>query len=105
MPGVTRSRRIVLIALLLLSLVPAACAPGPDGAVIFTEHCASCHLDPLYPRAPPLDMMTGWNPEVIVTALSSGLMELQGQELTPSERSAVAEYISRGTAVGVLRER
>ena len=52
---------VAVIALLVLRF-PSACAPEPEGAVLFSEHCASCHLDPLFPRAPYLDMMQGWNP-------------------------------------------
>ena len=63
---------------------------------MFTEHCASCHLAPLFPRAPHLEMMEGWNPDMIVTTLVTGLMEEQGRDLTVSERTAVAEYISLG---------
>lgn len=90
-----RQYGVAVIALLVLSF-PAACAPEPDGALLFSEHCASCHIDPLFPRAPSLDMMQGWNPEVIVTALGSGIMEEQGRELTVVERTAVADYISLG---------
>ena len=86
---------VVVIALLVLSF-PRACAPEPDGAVLFSEHCASCHLDPLFPRAPHFDMIQGWNTDVIVTALSSGIMEEQGRELSVVERAAVADYISLG---------
>lgn len=85
-----------LVSVLLLLGFPRACAPEPDGAVLFLEHCASCHLDPLFPRAPHLDMMQGWNREVIVTALSSGIMVEQGRELSATEQTAVADYISLG---------
>ena len=94
-----RPRRVVFIALVVLSFT-LACAPKPDGAVLFSEHCGSCHLDPLWPRAPHFDMMQGWNPEVIVTALSSGIMEEEGRELSGVERTAVANYISLGLAAG-----
>ena len=93
-----RLRRAPFLALLLISVAPVACSPAPDGAVVFSEHCASCHLAPLYPRAPHLDMLEGWNPDLIVTTLATGLMEEQGRELTPRERTAVAEYISLGDA-------
>ena len=43
-------------------------------------------------------MMQGWNPAVILTALSSGLMEEQGRSLGARERTAVPEYISLGVA-------
>ncbi len=86
---------VVLFAIFVLSSL-CACLPEPDGAALFSEHCASCHLDPLYPRAPHLKMMEGWDPAVIGTALSSGIMEEQGRGLSLVERTAVADYISRG---------
>ncbi len=95
---VCRSRRVVFVAFLLLSMASLACAPEPDGAVVFTEHCSLCHLDPLFPRALPIDMMQSWNPDLIVTALSSGLMEEQGRELSARERRAVADFITLGVA-------
>lgn len=94
--GMFRVRCAPVFALLLVTLVLSACSPEPDGAVVFSDHCAACHLAPLYPRAPHLDMMEGWNPDLIVMTLVTGLMEEQGRELTPPERSAVAEYISLG---------
>lgn len=96
--GLFRQRHVLGCILLVCCLGLTGCAPEPDGAVVFTEHCASCHLAPLFPRAPHLDMMEGWNPDLIVTTLVTGLMEEQGRELTVSERAAVAEYISLGDA-------
>ena len=91
-------RHVLRSALLVCCLALIGCAPEPDGAVVFTEHCASCHLAPLFPRAPHLEMMEGWNPDMIVTTLVTGLMAEQGRELTVSEKTAVAEYISLGDA-------
>ena len=84
----------MLVALTLCSGVLPACAPETDGAVVFDQHCASCHREPLWPRAPNLEMMQDWAPDVIVTALSAGAMTEEGRELTVRERMAVAEYIS-----------
>ena len=96
--GLSGLRHVLRRALLVCCLGLIACAPEPDGAVVFSEHCSSCHLAPLFPRAPHLEMMEGWNPDMIVTTLVTGLMEEQGRELTVSERTAVAEYISLGDA-------
>ena len=87
---------LLAIALTVVSLTSLACVPEPDGAVVFANHCASCHLDPLYPRAPPLDMMQGWRPELIVMTLTTGLMQEQGQLLTSPEQRSVADFISIG---------
>ena len=87
---------LLTLALAVVSLTSLACTPEPDGAVVFADHCASCHLDPLFPRAPPLDMMQGWRPELIVMTLTTGLMQEQGQLLTSQEHRSVAEFISVG---------
>ena len=88
--------RLLALALAVVSLTSLACASEPDGAVVFADHCASCHLDPLFPRAPALDMMQGWRPELIVMTLTTGLMQEQGQLLTSQEQRSVAEFISVG---------
>ena len=88
--------QLLVLALSLVSLTSLACAPEPDGAVVFADHCASCHVDPLFPRAPHLDMMKGWRPELIVMTLTTGLMQEQGQLLTSKEQRSVAEFISVG---------
>ena len=87
---------LLIVALAVVSLTSLACAPEPDGAIVFANHCASCHLDPLFPRAPPLDMMQGWRPELIVMTLTTGLMQEQGQLLTSPEQRSVADFISIG---------
>ena len=89
-------RYVVVLALLALSCsVFAACAPEPDGAAVFDEHCATCHLEPLWPRAPNVEMLQqSWTPDLIISALSTGVMEEQGRALTSRERAAVAEFIS-----------
>ncbi len=66
------------------------------GTVVFSELCASCHQEPLFPRAPHREMLEGWNPDLIVMTLDTELMEEQGRELTGNERMTVAEYISLG---------
>ena len=88
--------RLLIIALAVVCLTSLACAPEPDGAVVFADHCALCHLDPLWPRAPHLDMMQGWTPELIVMTLTTGLMQEQGQLLTSQEQRSVADFISVG---------
>ena len=39
-------------------------------------------------------MMQDWTPDLIVTTLTTGVMEDQARELTRRERRVVAEYIS-----------
>ena len=84
-----------LVVGLVLGGLASGCASDPDGAVVFEEHCASCHVDPLYPRAPPVDMLSGWSSDLVLMTLETGLMMGQASELTAAERRAVAEFISR----------
>lgn len=93
MVGVRRRERLLPVCLTLGAVAFPACAPEPDGAAVFEQHCATCHREPLWPRAPNLEMMAGWSPELIVLALESGVMEEQGRELSSTERTAVADYI------------
>ena len=81
---------------LALGGLASACSSGPDGAAVFEEHCASCHVDPLYPRAPPVDLLVGWSSELVLMTLETGLMAEKGRELTGAERRAVSEFISGG---------
>lgn len=78
------------------AVAATSCAPAADGAVVFEDHCASCHLDPLYPRAPPIDMLQEWSVDLVLMTLETGLMAEQGQALTSDERRAVADFISLG---------
>ena len=72
----------------------AAAAQGPDGAALFEAQCAMCHAPPGVLRAPLLETLRERSPEAILTALTSGTMALQGQELTILGRRAVAEFIT-----------
>ena len=82
----------VLIAL-TVGVVPAD-AQGPDGDALFETHCAACHLADVIPRALAIDNMRALPPAAIVGALTDGAMREQGEELSPAERSAIAEFIT-----------
>ena len=95
------TRRVsTLILMFVLCGAVAAAAQGPDGAALFEAQCARCHTEPGVQRAPLLEAMRDRSPEAIVTALTSGTMALQGQDLTILDRRAVAEYITGRAASG-----
>jgi len=88
----------LLFGLLCLTSV-AANAQVPDAATLFEEHCGSCHLADVIPRALAIDNMRAMSPEAIIAALTNGPMKQQGMDLTLEERRSLAEYITgRGVA-------
>ena len=71
-----------------------AAAQAPDGEALFEQHCAACHLADVIPRALAIDNMRALPPAAIVGALTDGAMQQQGEELSPAERRAIAEFIT-----------
>jgi polyvinyl alcohol dehydrogenase (cytochrome) len=73
---------------------------GPDGAAVFQQVCAACHLAPAPDsRAPDRDALGRLAPEAIVTTLTTGNMFRQGSALSVAERHAVAEFLA-GRPIG-----
>ncbi|MXY23196.1 MAG: PQQ-binding-like beta-propeller repeat protein [Acidobacteria bacterium] len=91
------ARRILLVVAAVLAVAAPAAAQSPDGEALFEEHCAACHLGDVVPRALAIDNMRAMTPAAIVGALTDGVMMQQGAELSPAERSAVAEFITGRT--------
>jgi polyvinyl alcohol dehydrogenase (cytochrome) len=69
-----------------------------DGAVLYKNRCASCH-DNGVGRAPGPAALKLMSPESVHTALTSGLMSMQGLTMTNGEVRSVAEYVT-GKAFG-----
>lgn len=66
-----------------------------DGAQVFDARCATCHVGgDLEADVPNRDALGNFSPNFIVTALTEGTMTLQGQDLSPAERAAVAEFLT-----------
>ena len=81
-----------------------------DAAALYARDCARCH-DAGSPdiRAPSRYVMKGMSDEAIVRTLDSGTMAPLARNLAPSERQAVAEFltgrpIARTTAANALPE-
>jgi polyvinyl alcohol dehydrogenase (cytochrome) len=99
-------RRIVLIA--ILAAAEVACARGattqakPDGAALFKEHCASCHIGGATEgnRAPTIAVLGQKTQEEILRALESGAMTIYGNRMVEAERRAVAALLSSNAGDG-----
>jgi len=78
-----------------LFLTPAL-AFSQDAAALYQRHCATCHEASAQTRAPSRDVLRQLTPERILDALEAitGVMSAQGLARTPSERRALALYLS-----------
>jgi polyvinyl alcohol dehydrogenase (cytochrome) len=72
-------------------------APVPEnkrGAEIFNTVCAACHANPTS-RAPSPVMLSLMSPNGIVRTLKVGVMRAQGEALSDSDKTDVAEYLTK----------
>lgn len=98
-------RRIVLVTVLVeMGFVGALVSPGfaqgaPDGAEVFEQACASCHVEGEDPRAPNMEVLREFAPEAVLVSLTSGKMFRQGSELTDGARRAVSAFVA-GRPIG-----
>jgi polyvinyl alcohol dehydrogenase (cytochrome) len=67
---------------------------GQTGAAIFQHHCAVCHRAGSGTRAPLPDQLRRMSRASILSALETGVMKVQGSQLSASERAAVADFLS-----------
>jgi polyvinyl alcohol dehydrogenase (cytochrome) len=106
--------RLTLVAVLLgtstlaIAATDAPAAQADLGEATFQRICAACHTtlvsrasptsdkapNPIEMRALPREMLRQLPPEAVLTALTSGKMQVQGSMLNDAERHAVAEYAS-----------
>jgi polyvinyl alcohol dehydrogenase (cytochrome) len=87
---------LTVLALLLTAQPPQ---PEPNGRALFEKQCVSCHASGDQ-RIPTVDELRMRTPEAIISALTNGAMQVQGAELSPAGRRAVAEYLA-GRIVGL----
>ena len=89
--------RLANVSLVVLALsVTAASAQTPqnqDPESIYKTRCASCHETGV-PRAPNRDGLRRLTPEAITTALTTGSMRTQGQELTLAQIQGLARTLA-----------
>ncbi|HZR22678.1 MAG TPA: PQQ-binding-like beta-propeller repeat protein, partial [Vicinamibacterales bacterium] len=84
---------------MITALLLAFSLQAPDGAKVYEDHCARCHSSAVADaRTPQLRVLREKTPQDILDELTKGKMQLQGQELTPAERTAVAGYLGAAAA-------
>jgi polyvinyl alcohol dehydrogenase (cytochrome) len=94
---------LVLLGLTLASTGLAAQLPEEE--LIFTTQCALCHQEnpaargSPNERAPTRSQLQQFQPEAVITALTTGKMQAQGSVLTEAQRRTVAEFAT-GKKVG-----
>ncbi len=71
------------------------------GATLWQSACSACHMGAVA-KAPHLQWLEMMPPAAIVRALTSGVMAEQGRALSPAQRLALAEYITRRPLKGGL---
>jgi polyvinyl alcohol dehydrogenase (cytochrome) len=84
------------VAGILIGVASTASAQTPDGAALFESRCASCHRGS-DSRTPTVESLRERTAQAIVDALTTGVMTVQGSDLSPLERQAIAEYLTRGS--------
>lgn len=90
-----------------LALAAASRAAEP-GAELYKQKCALCHEASATTRAPGPQALAALSPAHIVRSLESGLMKVQGAELSADQRRTVAAYLGKAvdrapaTAAGAL---
>ena len=77
-----------LVLFLLISI-----AYGEDGSAIYKQRCAGCH-DNGVGRAPRPDAFKLMSPESVQSALTNGMMMMQGVTMTNAEIRSVAEFVT-----------
>jgi polyvinyl alcohol dehydrogenase (cytochrome) len=83
--------------------MPARPEANSHGATVYKTVCASCH-DTSVSHAPPKYILELMSPEVIYRVLTVGPMRVQTQEVSDSDKRAVAEHLA-GKKFGVTAER
>ena len=96
-----RCYQIACVTLGAIFLAGVASAQVPSGEAVYKQHCAACHEGSI-PRMPTREALRGMTPEHVETALSSFTMRRQAAALSPSERRAVAAFVT-GRAAGSYR--
>ncbi|OGT85680.1 MAG: hypothetical protein A3G96_01680 [Gammaproteobacteria bacterium RIFCSPLOWO2_12_FULL_52_10] len=89
-----QTKILATLTLLLLNPGLPALAQTPAGEMVFQMHCASCHLAPTSPEIPNLDALAIYEPNAILMALTDGVMRLQAEPLTETDRIAVTEFLT-----------
>ena len=103
------ARRIAFSATALFPILLLTCISGPvvlaqeaanPGAAVYAKSCAVCH-DKTAPRVPSRSVLQQRSATFILKTLTAGAMKEQGASLSSAERSQVAQWLGRKTALGM----
>ncbi len=64
------------------------------GLALFNENCASCHNGTV-PKAPAIVWLEMLEPDIVLSAMSEGIMKQQAAHLSSEEQLHIAEYLAR----------
>jgi mono/diheme cytochrome c family protein len=85
---------MISLLLLVAFVDPAPAPPLSDAQLNYEFHCKSCH-EPGQPGVPDISILRERSPDFIVRSLESGKMKAMGSTLTPDEKRAIANFITR----------
>jgi polyvinyl alcohol dehydrogenase (cytochrome) len=96
-----RARAVGLLAVFMAcSAGTALAAQGAEDELLFNTQCALCHMETTPPagspneKAPTRTQLRLFTAEAVLTALTSGKMQLQGSVLNDAQRRLAAEFAS-----------
>lgn len=69
------------------------------GMQVFVASCVECHGGQRTARAPGLTTLGAMTPRAVLSSLEGGRMRRHGEDLTPDERRAVAEWLTGAVLV------
>src|SRR4051794_12554214 len=84
-------KSVILASFALTALLSAA---EPDGGAVYTQRCAVCHDSKSMERTPSREELKKRTPEVVVDALTKGVMREQGKDLSDGDMRAVAKFVT-----------
>jgi len=85
--------RLLVSALLCLSLWSAPAAPSVDGGSVYATHCAACHDHP-QDRIPPRSVLGRLWPDQVERALTTGQMRQQAAGLASDDIHALDFFLT-----------
>lgn len=108
--GTHRVQRVlaesVLLSVVLGSILLPATAPAMEagrdqdaverdpGALVYRQHCGTCHDQPDVTRAPALAALKKLNAESLLLSLTEGVMQEQGKALSRRELALLVGYLA-----------
>jgi polyvinyl alcohol dehydrogenase (cytochrome) len=97
-----------LLAISLMTAMLPSCillaADDPFGAALFQKHCASCHDQGGDTRIPARSALQQMTAAAVTRALDAGAMREVGATLSSGERRALATWLGKAEAVGVMTD-